>query len=431
MKNAIERRLLVIEEDWSSIAQNPETRVVKWEASVEDLRMAELFFEIQNEETSTLPDLFLTFSVGFYSLETFGDELAIAIRDEYQICAETLVEEGIAHWEPDPLFTASPENQFRNFVETLHSFCNQFDSMFERLALVLTPDEISDPIAFESWLREIPKLALPTSVILVVLQSTEASAWFEISEGDQPSLKSISLNLDMPAAAEELAKREGQEGPGKDFRLQFLAIGNAGKAINPKAARRAARCARDIARKEGWLDQEVVVHLSLGSALLAANEPEAACKVYSKASEISLLLVEQEHPGGDALALTSQMSEGAALFAAQDFEQAAIVYRKAGNFAQRTQDLPASIDAWRMASYCYWQTAEAERAWECGTIALELGAEMEPADREATTLSYAGEMLVYFCNASPVFSSRSRDIQATMNSLLGEKWRVLTEADTT
>ena len=235
-------------------------------------------------------------------------------------------------------------------------------------------------------------------------------------------MRTIRLDLDMPGAVEELAKNEGCEGPAKDFRLQFLAIGNAGKAKNPRAARRAAREARRIARKEGWVDQEVVIHLSLGSALLASEVPKEAGKVYANAVALSQNLMHNRHPSGTSLLLTSLMSEGAAYFSAQDYNAAALVYQETGRFAQEIEDYPVAIDAWRMASFCHAQANVAERAWACGQIALDVGALIDEADRASTTLSHTGEMLLHFCKNEGGSERRTEDVIRRMKQLLGPKW---------
>ena len=149
MQNAVERRLAQILEHWSTHAADMDARMLKWLAGVDDLRMVELFFELQNEDGSDLPDLILRFSTDFHAGDTYGDALARAMRAEYEASTEDLAEYNLCDWKPVPLFdrkTAKPDD---NLVVTLQSFCDLFGEMFERLALVLTPATVADEAGFE------------------------------------------------------------------------------------------------------------------------------------------------------------------------------------------------------------------------------------------------------------------------------------------
>lgn len=430
MKNPIERRLARIHELWSEHADDPATRLIEWVGPADDLRMVELYFELQNEDGGQVPDLILRFDTPFESVKTFGDALAKALREEYERSSEGLAEDNLSVWAPVVQLDPATSRPHDTLIVTLESFCDQFGAMFQRLALVLTPDAVSDIAAFQDWLVQAVSGPLPAPVVFVLLGPPEGGLCLSEAQCKELPAAIVPLQLDMSGAVEELAKSEGAEGPGKDFRLQFLAIGSAGKAKNPRAARRAAREARRIARAQKWPDQEVVVHLSLGSALLASNTPKDAAKVYARAVALSQHLMENKHPGGQALVLTSLMSEGAAQFTAQDYREAARIYQNAGRFAQDVEDLPAAIDAWRMASYCFSELENFESAWECGQIMLSVGEAVEPADRTATTLLHGGEMLLGFLEDRSAEQKRMLELDAQMSHLLQENWPGIREGAT-
>jgi tetratricopeptide (TPR) repeat protein len=429
MKNPVERRLEKIEDIWSGFAQDQAIRVLQFEGNEDDVRLLELFLEMQMDEGSTLPDLILRFSLPFQSAETYGNALAGAFRKEYQSSAEELSEDDLKLWNPPPVLAGTDVQPHDNLIVTLDSFCSHFSDLFERVALVLTPDSISDMAAFHGWMRQVAELPYPEAAMAVLIGLSQNNSLLESDEAeDAPTFTTHLLDLDGAGALEELAKTEGAEGPGKAFRLHFLAIGNAGKAKNPRAARRSARDARKIAREQGWVDQEVVIHLALGSALLSSQEPKEAAKVYSNAVALSQKLMHNRHPGGEKLVLTSLLSEGAAWFSAEDYRRAAVTYQKTGIFAGKIEDHRSAIDAWRMASYCHAETREYQSAWDCGVNALDAGEYVEPPDREDTTLAYAGDMLLRMLKDQGGDTARVDEVGTRMTGMLGPDWRESVEA---
>ncbi len=74
-----------------------------------------------------------------------------------------------------------------------------------------------------------------------------------------------------------------------------------------------------------------------------------------------------------------------------------------------------------MAGWCFEVDGDADQAWSWGELAVAAGAAMDDANRQTSTLPYAGQMLIRLAN-NGTHADQKASIQNQMESLLGANW---------
>ena len=105
-----------------------------------------------------------------------------------------------------------------------------------------------------------------------------------------------------------------------------------------------------FARRQKWADQEVVVKMLVGGALLKEQRFEEAIKNYHDARQAATQATAAGHPAGKQLILQTWFGEAGAHFAADRAAQAADCYDEAAVIAQGIPNLILAIEAFRMSA---------------------------------------------------------------------------------
>jgi tetratricopeptide (TPR) repeat protein len=393
MRNAIERRVDRLAEQWQAFAADPALRLLRWRAAADDLRMVDLFIDVQGEELGTTPDVFVRLRPAFGDPSRYASDLLSAFQDQYDAARQGLEAQGIASgWQPPEAAADETDPAFLARVAT--SFQAYYADRMQCLVLVLAPAAVADDGAFAAWLIDLLQQGLPPTLRLLVPDPAEAPRLDGLDEMAPGLAVTIDPALDMPGALEELARSEGAEGPAKVFRVNLASIANAGARGNLTAAERAAGRALEVARKQDWADQALVAHMALAAVYLSAGRANDAVGCYRKASIAAEAVAAKKHPAAARLRLTAAMGEGAALVAAARWREAAAAYEQAAPLAETAGDPLMLLEAWRMAGWSHEQAGADRDAWRCGQQALAAG-ERLPADRRGqSTLPWLGQMLL-------------------------------------
>jgi hypothetical protein len=239
MRNAIERRIDRLAEQWQAFAADPALRLLRWRGAADDLRMVDLFLDLQGEELGTAPDVFVRLRPAFDDVSRYARDLLIAFLDQYDAARPDLEAQGIAAgWEhPEALMDdADPAL----LVRTVTSFQAYYCDRMQCLVLVLAPAAVADDRAFAAWLTGLLEQGLPPTLRLIVPDPADAPRLDGLDEMAPGLAVTIEPGLDMPGALEGLARSEGAEGPAKLFRVNLASIANAAAKNNLTAAERAA-----------------------------------------------------------------------------------------------------------------------------------------------------------------------------------------------
>jgi hypothetical protein len=411
-RNPIERRLDELGARWTAFTANPRARLLRWVAGREDVRMAHVFVEVQNEEIGEMPDLFIRLETAFGDPAAYPRALVAELRAQYDDTREGLAAEGIpAEWTPpDP----PGPHPFAAAVSSLHAY---HADLMEHLALVLAPESVSDLAAWQGWiLRVLPHL--PEGVRLLVIDSAEQPVLAALAE-DRERVVSEDLSLDMDGAMQALARGSGGNEPGDQFRRAFVRVAQASGRGDMTSAARDGRAALTIAERMGWSDMQVAVHAALGAGYLASGRLDDALASYRRGRTVSEGALGRDEPGAAKLLVQARLSEAGALVSDGRHAEAAPVYAGTAPVAQQAEDALMTMESWRMAAVCHAQAGAPDEAWRCADAAVKVGEAMEPDDRAATTLPYAGALLLRLADA------RGQDpapVRKRMEALLGPDW---------
>jgi len=421
-KNAVERRLDVLHDQWTEFAQLSEARLLRWVVQPDEVRMVEAFLrKEQDERLGECPDLFLRLEAPFDEPARYGQ----ALREELVRLEEEsragLDDAGLGGWRCPPVKAgASGEETFLAASESLR---NHYEHLCEHLVLVLLPARDVEARPWLEWLRRTVAKASAPHVRLVVLEDARTLPLEPLAELLPEQVVTIPARLDMARAMEELSREAGHlDTPGGKFRELFVRMGNA--ATKGDVARVEALGAQALAVASGaGLDGLVVTaRFVMGSALLSAGRPREALAHYQEAEKAAESSVAKGTPEGEPLRLKARMAQGAARVTAQEYAEAATLYEATAPLALALKDARMELECWRMASWCRETTRDVEGAWMYGQRAWEVGRALDAETRGTSTLPYVGEALVRLSQARQG-ARVARAMEAEVEAVLGQDWR--------
>jgi tetratricopeptide (TPR) repeat protein len=418
-KNAIERRLEELEERWNAFAEDPTPRLLRWAVEAQSLAVVEGFVELQRDGDGDVPDYFLRFDEPFVDPRNHGFVLTAALERAYGEARPGLADAGFAAWSAPGVRLGEPD------VAAFARYCATFQAhhapMMLRLAVVLAPEAVTDAMAWQRWLLALVRADVPEGVRFVLLDPAEAPQLDALCAAEPRLVRSEVVDLDMPAAIQELANAAAGDDPGSQFRVHFVALTNAAGRSPLPAAGEAAQRALAIATQHGWSAMQVVVYSALASAYLGAGHADSAVAAYQAARAAALEAGQQGDPSAPTLVVQSWLGEGAAYVSAGRFAEGAPVYEAAAPVAAACGNGLMTLEGWRMAAYCHEQAGDADAAWRCGQQALDAGAALDDATRDVSTLPFAGQGLLRVAQRW-AYASEADAVRARLAALLGPNW---------
>ena len=418
-KNAIENRLDILVGLWNEFAKKPEAKALRWLIVPDEARMIDLFLEVQNEEISDIPDLFIRFEEPFENPTQYGFVVNEALRTKYDEIREGIDNEGLAADWTCPL---PQPGDIPTFVNSCRSFCEYYNDLMEYLVVVLTPDNVVDVGAWEHWLLNLVRADLPPNMKLMVVDTLDTPALERLEQEAADRVESVAPELDMPGAMEELVRDVPVHGPGFTFRRLFVALTNAAAAGDLKKSQKAADSALAIATKEKWPQMQVVIHMALGGAFVGASKFEEALSNYQSAESIAAAANKNGDPAGPTLMLQSKMAQAAALIGQARHADAAKIYEAAAALADNQQDHLMLLENWRMAAYCQETVEQLDRSWDCGHLAIHAAKKMDSDLRVNSTLPYVGQGLLRIA-AKRGDDAGANTVEGSMVDLIGPDWK--------
>lgn len=421
-KNAVERRLDLLHDQWTEFAQLDHARLLRWVVEPDEVRMVEAFLHKEGDERiGECPDLFLRLEEPFDEPSRYGYALREALVRLEEESRGGLEEEGLPGWRCPPV--QQGETDVDAFLAACNSLRGHYESLCEHLAVVLMPMRGEDASAWLRWLTEAVEKAASAHVRWVVLDDARTLALAPLAEALPERVVTIPAKLDMGRALEELSQEAGYlDTPGGRFRELFVRMGNAATTGDVEKVEWLGAQAVAVASEQGLHSLVVAAHFVMGGVWMGRESPREALAHYRQAE---VAAGESEAKGelqGTQLRLKSRMAQGTAWVAAQDYPQAAVLYEETSPLARQLADALMELECWRMASWCCEVGREVERAWEHGQRAWTVGRAMDAATRKTSTLPYVGEALVRLSHER----QGGRAAQATeseVESVLGSDWR--------
>ncbi len=423
-KNAIEKRLDVIEDLWNAFAQQPSARLCRWLVTPSEGRLIEAFVEFQSEEASDVPDFFIRFDEPFESPDRHGFVLRDALAKKYEEVRPRLREEGIeADWQcPAPVASETDQAAFLRALGSLRSYCG---SMMELLVAALLPTRIENPGAWQVWIQRLVKANAPAGIRYMVTDDIGHPALAEVAETESILVQTVQPKLNMEMAYLDLARGDGRLHPGVMFRLNFLALTQAASAGSMDKVKELAASALGIAQQQGWKTMESAVQMTVASACLSARDVAGAMAAYQAAGAAANQAAKSGDPAAPKVILHAKLAEGSALISANRYRDAAAVYEEAAGMAAQLNDPFLGMESWRMAAYCHAATKDTEKSWRCGNLALDAAEKLKAEDRPQSPLPHVGRGMLRVIEGGN--RELTEHVHRRMTALLGPAWRVAEE----
>ncbi|HEX5751557.1 MAG TPA: hypothetical protein VFZ09_35370 [Archangium sp.] len=425
-KNAVERRLELLHDQWTEFAQQPEARLLRWVVEPDEVRMVEAFVRKEEDErTGECPDLFMRFDEPFEDAERYGHSLREAMVKRLEESRAGLEKEG-AVWQCPPV--VERDTGLESFLRACGSLRHHYEGVCEHLVAVLVPARVEEANAWRKWLGGAVQQLQGPHVRLVVLDDARTRELEPLAKDLPGKIVTVAARLDMARAMEELSQEAGHlDTPGGRFRDLLVRMSTAATKGDVGKVERLGEQAVALAREQGWHPLAVAAHFVVGGALLGTKRHQEALAHYQKAEDAATEAQSQGDTQGAILRLKSRMGRGCVQVTAEQYPQAAVLYEESAPLACELKDALMELECWRMASWCWEMSKEWEQAWACGRRAWEVGLGMEARARAGSTLPFLGEALVRLSQQRQG-ESTARQMESEVVSVLGEDWRPKTSA---
>ena len=419
--NPVAQRLEQLADQWSDFADKPEARVLCWLVEPDEYAMVNAFVAAEDDERAgQTKDVFVPLSAPFVA-GRYGEGLLSEFLEKAKALHAGLDDASIPAWQPPPAAANAAEPL--PFLRACESFI-EHHKLPGKLALVLTPSELSDGAAFCQWLGPLARtLSKSPKLRLVVLDDKQAPSLGALVQAQPECVVAVPAELDMPGARLEMSENAGNlDKPGGQFRHQFVQMTNALGKQDMVAAEKHAQAALDITSAEGWHALAVPIHLAMGASLAAAGKVEPANTRYLGA-ETSAAAGEK---AGDAvcakLKVQARFCRGSLLIQTAAWQPAAALYVETLPMAQALKEPGMVVDCYRLASFCLEQDKQYQPAWQQGLDGLAFAHTIEKGALASTTLPYLGESLSRLSKQKQFASSWKR-LENELVALLGPEWR--------
>ena len=418
----IQRRLESLRAQWNAFAEEPEARLLHWVIARDEWKPLETFFQVEEHESGTTPDLFLRLTPPFDEPAEYGLDLVEHLSENYAVLREELEAAGAdASWSAPP--TAKGKDDVDTLFEAATSFHVHHQPLFRHLVLVLLPEGISSPKDWAQWVERAVRRANEAHVRLVCVDYRDAVALAEVARAQAHRVRTRMAGLDMGSALEEVSEAAGRlDTPHGRYRHLFVQLGRAIEARDMPRAEQLAAEAAVLAQKQGWGHLLVASWFALGSGYLAVGNPAEALRTYRHAEAAALEAHARGEPTAQALHLKVRLALGAACVSASLHTRGAAVYEESAPLAETLGDTRMLLECWRMASYCHELARAHDDSWRCALEGLKVARRMDDETRRTSTLGYLGQGMLRLTKTWK-YREHGPAIQQQLEKLLGPRWQ--------
>ncbi|OXJ14449.1 hypothetical protein [Burkholderia sp. AU6039] len=412
--NPVERRFMDAHSDWMRFAKDQAARLMIWYTDEADSPLVRLYFQAQEDTSCAVRTMRTAFATETRYAQALADEL-IAFYDSRRAASDAA---GIrTDWQP-PFFDGVDPVRYLLTVAT--SLIEHHPDVFPALVFVLAPSRTDDESAWVRWmdgllstlaatpqLGERVRFVVPRTVIEPVAPLVQ----------HHPNLVCIVHGkYSMASVPRELLAESGERGSSGEFRRLFVTMSETVKGGNPARLEALRAAALEVAGREKWFDQCVIVHLIAGAAYLKWRDHEHAVDAYRQAAESGTHAVNAGHPAGWKLVANGLFGEASVHLMVRDHARAAYCYERAAASTAAAQDALMTVEAWRMSAVCWERAGEREHALEAGFNALDAGLTLDDATRLNSNLQLVVEWMVSQVGA---FDRRRAELREKVAALRG------------
>ncbi len=450
--NAVTRRLDHLQSHWDEFREQPDARICRWVVKQDAYDLVDAFYQVNADESSDSPDIFLRFESIFTDAQSFGQALSAELSDMVEADREDLANEGIdIPWSSDHKINAT--NTAVGFLRNFFHFTSSLDFDDDTLMVAfIAPLTIQDRKQWQKWWADVVTLELPPQIRLMICEVFEDRQLDKIAEKNASKIATIKPQLDAPAVMRELMNEYGDQNDNcTHFRKAYFELTQSIGGQDREGIRKYAAKALDLARQIGLPHLEVTVLCTAGSGLVATGQLENGMKTYDEARKIAkaaepLPIIKEmpelkmDLPGGNIfvqLGVQVLFFKGAGLVGAGLYERALEAYTQADEelkriLSEKKTEEPTDwsnggiplfqrLEALRMSGYCMEHCGKKQQSVAKYEEAVDISEKLDTDTRKSSTLAFTGRSLLSIYKdqgKKQTFNS----MQETLDRLLGKGW---------
>lgn len=418
--NAITHRLELLRQHYETFKKNKNAILYHWQSEPSEYRMIDAFYYVESSNEAVFEDIFLPFASPFKDPFQYTQ----ALLEEFAYILEKgqiqLTEKNIQIPFRLPLRLQDTKPLFQYFKQ----FVDCFPDLRGNFVLYLKPSKIEDLKAWEEWLIQVLKYDLFSKIRLMIARAPEESTLSKLKEVFPKKIMSISPELDMEGAMQQMSSAGQPQDPGVQFRKAFVEMGIAARKGNLQKARKWGDRALNIAQQQvGWEQMETGIYTALASYLMEKKSTrEEAIQLYQKAYLTAKRAHAVDLPGSLALLTQTLFFKGAAYIQIKKYQAASECYDAIPELIKGDKNSAfQQMEAFRMAGFCYRMKKDISLTWARYWSAFEMAKELDEQTRKQSTLPYIGQGLLEVMIPSNNYDKESY-IRRKLVEYVGEDW---------
>ncbi|MEM6631463.1 MAG: hypothetical protein AAF694_17410 [Bacteroidota bacterium] len=422
----IQEKYKIVQKKYEEFRKDPEARMCLWLLEHDEVSMIDAFFDTETTIHADYPDLFIKFEPAFEGKAAYDEAL---YRELYDLATDyrNSDEEGKIpfHWAP-PAFEKIVFFDPAFFLKTLSEFWEGIPDLQDYVVAYFTPKSVTDFQEFKEWMKESLESEWENKVRFMLLDSITQPRYLDLAEEFSVRVKVVEPELNMDQAMKDISNAAGSpDDPGTQYRNHFIDLTKAGAKGEMKEARAAGDKAIKICIDQNWPHLQISVLFALGAAWMNQQEPEKSLVEYDEAEKLARAEKNQGNQLAAVLLPNVLFAKAAAHIQMQEFELAATLYK--GIPEHLGENYRQSLEAWRMAGFCYDTHGAVVEAYDAYTKALEVTDQMEAEQVKDSTLPYVGEALIRL--DKELEDGKNVDaLYQKLDSKLGKNWEKPLEA---
>ncbi|MBW7983485.1 hypothetical protein [Enterobacillus tribolii] len=387
IKTPVEHQVEWLAQAWLSTLQNPQMRLLTIRSRDDARAVAQTFLALQEQQPGEhgIPDLFVTFTCPFTTGYDYSQSLVDALIGKYQNSDAVA-----SYWEAEK----RPVTQGAETLSCFQHFASHHRANFRYLAVMLSPESVSDRQLFTRWIGDIAS-TVPDNIRLVFCDTDVQPEWQFLLDKHAAHAGLITLPTDGLQLMRETyyqqaaGERDADAGRYRSLLLDCFILLEKG---TPAQLTQRAEQALSLAGKKGWHAQSAIVHNMIAGGHLKAGDAPKAIAAYQEARRCA-----QAIPQADQRLqhlMQADFSLGGAHYSVNAYQQAARAYTDAANWAQQAGNVYYAIDGHRMAGHCHLRRHHPDDASAAFARAMQLGKSLPAGQRLATTLPFVFQELL-------------------------------------
>ena len=287
--NAITRRIDLLQNFWDKFVNTSVAQICCWSVLQEELTMIDTFYQVNADESSDTPDIFLRLASPFDTIKNYGkvltDELATLVDADREDLA---TEDIFIDWQPN--YKADAKNHAVGFLREFFHFADSLALEEGKVVIFLSPADIKNTTAWEKWWLDVLALHLPDAIKLMVCDTQEHPFLQKAMQQFPEKMMVLRPKLEMANAIRELMSEYGdQEDACTHFRKAFFELTQAVAKQNIDSINQTAKKALGLARQIGFPHLEITVLCTAGNGFMMSGKTKAGITAFDEAIRICLL----------------------------------------------------------------------------------------------------------------------------------------------